>query len=196
MKTKLLALAASALLTISIASYANQADTQPEAATTAAAPANSVNPFDPNYWLATMTKPSQQPTISGELTFNAAHPAGWMQWIDPKSHMPMHMTFMNPVSYTQFMKPQFYMEFMKPDNMMAWMNPASYQVMMDPQTTNYWMNPGSYTHMMDPAMYKETMNPANYMIYLNPATYAGLMGSTTCDQNNPNKTLTWFGYAC
>jgi hypothetical protein len=61
---------------------------------------------------------------------------------------------------------------------------------------NYWMNPASYTHMIDPAMYTETMNPANYMVYLNPATYAGLMGSTTCDQNNPNKTPAWFGYTC
>ena len=196
MKIKLLALAASALLTLSVASNANQAEAQPEAVTETAAPAGNVNLFDPNYWLASMTSSTQPPTISKELTFNAAHPVGWMQWIDPKSHQKMHMTFVNPTSYTQFMRPQFYMEFTKPENMMAWMNPASYQVMMDPQTMNYWMNPASYTHMIDPAMYTETMNPANYMVYLNPATYAGLMGSTTCDQNNPNKTLTWFGYTC
>jgi len=200
MKIKLLALAASALLTISIASNANQVDAQPEAtaetATRPAAPANSTNLFDPNYWMAAFHAPVAQPSISGEMSFNAAHPSGWMQWVDPKTHIPTHMTFMNPASYTLFMKPQFYMEFTKPDNMMAWMNPASYQVMMDPQTMNYWMNPNSYMHLLDPAMYQETMNPANYMVYLNPATYAGLMGATTCDQNNPNKTLTWFGYTC
>ncbi len=193
MKIRLIALAASALLTLSVASNANQAETQPE---TVAESAGSVNLFDPNYWLAAMASPAQPPTISKELSFNAAHPVGWMQWIDPKSHQKMHMTFVNPASYTQFMRPQFYMEFTKPENMMAWINPASYQVMMDPQTMNYWMNPASYTHMIDPATYTETMNPANYMVYLNPATYAGLMGSTTCDQNDPNKTLTWFGYTC
>ena len=196
MKIKLLALAATALLTISVASNANQADTQPEAAATTAAPADSVNLFDPNYWMAAFSAPMQQPTISGDVTFNAANPGGWMQWVDPRTHMPTHTTFMNPASYTQFMKPQFYMEFMKPENMMAWMNPASYQVMMDPQTMNYWMNPNTYTHVMDPAMYKETMNPANYMVYLNPATYAGLMGAQTCDQNDPGKTQTWFGNTC
>lgn len=196
MKTRLLALAASVLLTISVASNANQVETQPEATTTAAAPANTGNMFDPNYWLAAVTSPTQQPTISKELTFNAAHPGGWMQWIDPKTHKQMHMTFLNPASYTQFMRLQFYMEFAKPENMTAWMNPASYQVVMDPQTMNHWMNPASYMHVIDPTMYTETMNPANYMIYMNPATYAGLMGSLTCDQNNPNKTLGWFGYSC
>ena len=196
MNNKLLALVASALLTISVASSANQAEGEPEAVAPAAAPANNSNFFDPIYWATAFTAPAQQPTISSELTFNAAHPGAWMQWVDPKTHMATHVGFMNPASYTQFMKPQFYMEFMKPENMMAWTNPASYQVIMDPQTMNYWMNPNSYMHVTDPAMYKETLNPANYMIYMNPATYAGLMGSGTCDQNNPNKTLTWFGYAC
>lgn len=198
MKTRLLAIAASALLTISIASNANQAEIQPEAA---AAPQTAVNlssgnPFDPNYWMAALGAPAEQPTISGEMTFNAAHPAGWTKWIDPKTHQSMHMQFLNPASYTQFMQLGFYMEFTKPENMMAWMNPASYQVMMDPQTMTHWMNPASYMHVTNPAMYKETMNPANYMVYLNPATYAGMLGSTTCDQNNPNKTPTWFGYTC
>jgi hypothetical protein len=196
MKTKLLAIAASALLTISVASFANQAEIQPDAVAKTAAPGSNVNLFDPNYWLAAMTSPAQLPTISKDLTFNAAHPGGWMQWIDPRTHQQMHMTFVNPASFTQFMRPQFYMEFTRPENMAAWMNPASYQVLTDPQTMNYWINPASYMHMIDPAMYTETMNPANYMVYLNPATYAGLLGSTTCDQGNPNGARGWFGYGC
>lgn len=199
MRIKLLALAASALLAVSIASNANQAISQPEAVNASATPTptNSANMFDPNYWMAAFTAaPTQQPTISGEVPFNAAHPAAWMQWIDPKTHQPVHMSFMNPASYTQFMQLGFYLEFSKPENLMAWMNPASYQVMMDPQTLTHWMNPGSYMHVLDPAMYQESMNPANYMVYLNPATYAGMMGSKTCDQNNPNKTPGWFGYTC
>jgi len=124
------------------------------------------------------------------------------------------MSFMNPANYTQFMQLGFYLEFAKPENWMAWMNLdgvdesrflpdhasyqiiASYQIMMDPQTMAHWMNPGSYMHVLDPAMYQESINPANYMVYLNPATYAGMMGSNTCDQNNPNKTPGWFGYTC
>ncbi len=200
MKIKLLALAASALLTISVASNANQAETQAEIAATgtpqAGASTGPVNPFDANYWMAAFNAPAEQPSISGEMTFNAARPTSWMQWINPATHQSMHMQFLNPASYTQFMQLQFYMEFTKPENMMAWMNPASFQVMMDPQTMTHWMNPASYMHGADPAMYTETMNPANYMVYLNPATYAAIMGSSTCDQNNPNKTLAWFGYRC
>ncbi|MCP4388554.1 MAG: hypothetical protein GY802_09670 [Gammaproteobacteria bacterium] len=198
MKIKLLALAASALLTISLVSSANQAQPQPEVASApqAATNTNPGNLFDPNYWIAAFNAPGEQPSISGEMTFNAAQPASWTQWVDPKTHKSMHMQFLNPASYTQFMQLQFYMEFAKPENMMSWMNPASYQVMMDPQTMTHWMNPANYMHVADPAMYTETMNPANYMIYLNPATYAGLMGSKTCDQNNPNKTPAWFGYSC
>lgn len=193
-KNKLLVLGAAVLLSVSLASHANQAvDAETSARPTT--PAANVNMFDPNYWMAAFTAPDQ-PAISTELTFNAAHPGAWMQWIDPKTHIPTHMTFMNPKSYAQFMQPQFYMEFMKPENMMAWMNPASYQVMMDPQTMTYWMNPGSYMHMMDPAMYQETMNPANYMSYMNPATYAAWVGTQTCDPENPNKTPSWFGSSC
>lgn len=200
MKSKLLALAASALLTISVVSNANQVESQPEAAVEAATPvpaaANSTNLFDPNYWMAAFNAPAAQPSISGEMSFNAAHPTGWTQWIDPKTHIPTHMTYMNPASYTQFMKPQFYMEFIKPENMMAWMNPASYQVLMDPQTMNYWMNPNSYTHFIDPAMYQETMNPANYMVYLNPNTYAEIFAAQTCDQQTPGSPSAWFGFGC
>jgi hypothetical protein len=193
-RNKLLVLAAAALLSVSLTSHANQA-LEAEASAKQTAPAANVNMFDPNYWMAAFTAPGQ-PAISTGPTFNAAHPGAWMQWIDPKTHLPTHMTFMNPASYAQFMQPQFYMEFMKPENMMAWMNPASYQVMMDPQTMNYWMNPASYMHMTDPAMYQETMNPANYMTYMNPATYAGWMGAQSCDPENPNQTPTWFGIGC
>jgi len=107
MKIKLLALAASALLAVSIASNANQANSQSET-TSASVPAtstNSANMFDPNYWMAAFTAaPTQQPTISGEVPFNAAHPAAWMHWIDPKTHQSIHMSFMNPANYTQFMQ--------------------------------------------------------------------------------------------
>jgi len=193
-RNKLLALMATALLTLSLATNANQA-VEAVVTTKADAPSANVNMFDPNYWMSAMANPAL-PAISTELKFNAAHPGAWMQWVDPKTHLPTHMAFMNPSSYAQFMQPQFYMEFIKTENMMAWMNPASYQVMMDPQTMAYWMNPGSYMHVMDPSMYQETLNPANYMTYLNPATYTGWMGGQTCDPENPNKTPTWFGYTC
>jgi hypothetical protein len=191
---KFLTLAAAALLSMSIASNANQPATL-ETAATASAPAAG-NSFDPNYWMAAFTNP-EIPPISDELAFNAAHPSAWMKLVAPGSHMQTHQMFANPASYTQFMQPRFFMEFTKPENLMAWMNPASYQVMLEQQTMNYWMNPASYTHMVDPAMYQETMNPANYMVYLNPNTYlAALMGSQTCDPENPNQTPGWFGRGC
>lgn len=219
------ALAAVALLSMNIASNANQSpaseiatdvsapavteNTVPSPAVTensasaptttensAPAPAAIRNSIAQNNQLAALTSP-QVPTISGELAFNAAHPGSWMKFIDPASHMQMHKMFANPASYTQFMQPQFYMEFVKPENLMAWMNLASYQVMLDQQTMSYWMNPTSYTHMMEPAMYQETMDPANHIIYLNPNTYlAALTGSQTCDPDNPNKTPGWFGGGC
>ena len=193
-RNKLLALGAAALLSLSVATQANQAETQPEANTTVEAPAVAPNFFDPNYWINSFT--GTPAPMTTRLTFNAAHPADWMKWVDPKGHTQMHMAFMNPAMYAQFMQPQFYMEFTKPENMAAWMDFNQYQVMMDPQTMNYWMNPGSYMHMMDPNMYTPAMNPANYMVYMNPATYAGWTGAQTCDQNNPNSTQTWFGYTC
>ncbi len=173
--TRLLLLLATALLALSAVSQANQAEVQPQADATAEVPPLVAAPgfFDPNYWLDNFT--GTEAPIGTGLKFNAAHPAGWIKWVDPKSHMSMHKSFMNPATYTQFMQPRFYLEFMKPENMMAWMNPASYQVMMDPQTMGYWMNPANYMHVMDPGMYKETMNPANYMVFMNPATYAHLM---------------------
>jgi len=61
---------------------------------------------------------------------------------------------------------------------------------------NYWMNPATYPHMVDPAMYQQTMNPANYMIYLDPNTYLAMMGSQTCDPENPSATQGWFGKRC
>ena len=193
-RNKLLALGAAALLTLSVATQANQAEIQPDANAAGAAPAVTPNFFDPNYWLNSFTgTPAPMPTA---LTFNAAHPADWMKWVDPKSHTKMHMAFMNPATYAQFVQPQFYMEFMKPQNMAAWMDFNQYQVMMDPQTMYYWMNPGSYMHMIDPNMYTAAMNPANYMVYMNPATYAGWTGAQTCDPNNPNSTQAWFGYTC
>ena len=178
---KLGVLVAAFLLSLSATSNANQPaeSAQPAAVAT-------VNPF------GSQTLPS----ISGELKFNAAHPGAWMSLVDPASHVQMHSMFANPASYTQFMQPQFYIEFMKPENMMAWVNPASYQVLMDQQTMNYWMNPATYPHMVDPAMYQQTMNPANYMIYLDPNTYLAMMGSQTCDPENPNANPGWFGKRC
>ena len=193
-KTRLIAFLAAALLSLGAVSRANQAEAKPEAEAAATAPAAVPNFFDPNYWINSFT--GTPAPVSTELTFNAAHPSGWMKWVDPKSHTQMHMQFMNPATYAQFMQPQFYMEFMKPENMMAWMDFNQYAVMWDPQTMAWWMNPGSYMHVMDPNMYTAAMNPANYMVYMNPATYAGWAGAQTCDQNNPNATQTWFGYTC
>lgn len=204
---KLWVLTTAALLSISLVSNANQA-VEDEVVVEPVTPARSVNRFNPSYGIASLaastsplaaapTVPATPPVISTGLTFNAAHPSAWMSWIDPKTHLPTHMTFMNPASYAQFMQPQFYMEFMKPENLAAWMNPASYQAMMDPETLSYWMNPGSYMHMTNPAMYQATMNPANYMIYLNPNTYlAAFTGSQTCDPENPNNIPGWFGRSC
>ncbi len=190
---KLLGITAMGLLTLSLTSNATQ-PVEADVATSQAAAANT-NMFDPNNWVAGANI-SIPPAISTKLEFNAAHPSAWMKLVNPKSHMQTHKMFANPASYTQFMHPRFYMEFINPQNMMAWVNPASYQVMMEQQTMNYWMNPASYAHMIDPAMYQETLNPANYMVYLNPNTYLGLMGSGTCDPENPNKTPGWFGSTC
>lgn len=208
---KLGVITTAALLSISLISNANQA-VEGEVATEPTATVSSVNSLNPRYRTSSPaapttaptaastvapTVPATPPTISNGLTFNAAHPSAWMNWVDPKNHLPTHMTFMNPASYTQFLQPQFYMEFMNPENLAAWMNPASYQAMMDPKTISHWMNPGSYMHMMNPAMYQAAMNPANYMVYLNPNTYlAGLTGPQTCDPDNPNKTPGWFGGGC
>ncbi len=206
-RNKLWILTTAVLLSISLISNANQA-VEEEAATRPAAAASSVNKLNPSYRTSSLTAPTTAstvaptvpatpPMISNGLTFNAAHPSAWMNWFDPETHLPTHMTFMNPASYTQFMQPQFYMEFMKPENLAAWMNPASYQAMMNPQTMSHWMNPSSYMHVTNPAMYQAAMNPANYMVYLNPNTYlAGLAGSQTCDSDNPNKTPGWFGGGC
>ena len=193
MKQKLLAFAATALLGMSVASFANQAEEQ---ASVEQAPAATMNFFDPNYWMGAMGAGTQPAAAPGELTYNAAHPSSWMQWIDPATHAQTHMTFTNPATYMQFMSPQFFMEFMKPENMMAWMNPASYQVMMNPQTMNYWMTPNAYMHAMDPAMYQQAMNPANYMAYANPETYSRLMQSATCGQEQGQQGQTWFGFGC
>ena len=197
MKQKLMIVFASALLAVSVASHANQANT--EAAATAApqqAPAPAYNFFDPSYWSAAFAAGSQQPSISGEITYNAAQPSAWMQWVDPQTHKGMHMTFANPASYMQFMRPDFYMEFMKPENMQAWMNPASFQVMMNPQTMSYWMNPANYMHAVDATMYQQTMNPANYMAYMNPAAYQQLFESANCESENGTQAPAWFGFGC
>ena len=180
--------AAALLLSLSATGNAEQT-------TETAAPADNavVNPFDMNTWMSAFAGQTP-PTISGELKFNAAQPGAWMSVVDPASHMQMHRMFANPASYTQFMQPQFYMEFAKPENMAAWMNPASYQVMMNPQTMTYWTNPSSYMHMTDPSLYQQAMNPANYMIYMDPNTYLAMMGSQTCDPENPNSG--WFGSSC
>lgn len=171
-------LLAAVLLFTGIAAQASQPQGETQAATDAAAITMPANLFDPMSWMAMAGYPAQGAAATTEGSFNAAHPSAWMKWIDPKSHVAMHMQFSNPASYQQFMQPAFYMEFMKPENMMAWFNPASYQVMTNPQTMNYWMNPNAYMHMMDPAMYQQAMNPANYMALMNPASYTGIVPGT------------------
>jgi hypothetical protein len=193
-KKNLLTITTAALLSLSLAAFANQA-IGAEAGVKPVPPTTNANLFDPINWMTAFTGPTPPPISTG-LIFNAAQPGAWMNWIDPKTHLSTHTTFMNPASYTQFMYPQFYLEFTKPENMAAWMNPASYQVMMNPQTLSYWMNPGSYMHIADPAMYRETMNPANYMVYMNPKTYAAIFATQTCDQQTPGQASSWFGFGC
>ena len=143
---------------------------------TGAQSANAVpfNMFDANAWFGTFA----QPSAGTENIFNAAHPAAWIQFIDPEKHQQIHMNFTNPAYYTQFMQPEFYMQFMNPQNWMAWMNPASYQKMFDPAVMTHWMNPASYMHVMDPSMYSQMMNPAAYTALLQPIT-APLQGEST-----------------
>ncbi len=197
-KTRLSAFLAAALLSLGIAAQANQAEvkpeTRPEAGAATVAPEALPNFFDPNYWVNTLT--GTPVPGSEKLKFNAAHPADWMKWVDPKEHKNMHMTFMNPATYTQFMQPKFYMEFTKPQNLAAWMDFNQYAVMWDPQTMGWWMNPAAYMHVIDPTMYTAAMDPANYMVYMNPATYMGWANMQTCDQNNPNGGTSWFGVGC
>ncbi len=189
---KLIALTAAALMAFSIAGQANEATEGAEQAPAATAPA--FNFFDPNSWMNMAG--GAIPAPATELQFNAAHPADWMKFVDPKSHMSMHMMFTNPANYTQFMQPQFIMEFMKPENMAAWMNPASYQVMMDPQTMAWWTNPQAYEHAFNPAMYQAAMNPANYMVYANPQTYFAWAGTGSCETTDGKQPQTWFGFGC
>ena len=85
LKNKLTAIAASALLTLSAAAYANPAETPATEAPAAAAPVTAPNFFDPNYWVNSFTGSTAQ--VSTELTFNAAHPSAWMKWADPKSQI-------------------------------------------------------------------------------------------------------------
>ena len=168
LKQTLLTLISVALLIASTISFAAETES---AETNAHSHAQTTLPnfFDPSAWFSGFgATPAQAPT---KVTFNAAHPSSWMQFVDPKTHNKMHMKFANPATYAQFMQPQFWMEFMKPQNMMAWMDMSQYAVMMNPQTMAYWMNPTSYQHAFDPNMYAATMNPANYMVYMNPAMY-------------------------
>jgi len=197
MKQKLMLTFASALLAVSVASNANQSDSETVAAPAQQqAPAAGYNFFDPAAWSGFFPAGAQQPTISSEITFNAAEPRAWMQWVDPQTHNKMHMTFANPATYMQFMRPDFYMQFTKPETMQAWMNPAAFQQVMNPQTMSYWMNPASYMHAADPAMYQQAMNPANYMAYMSPASYQHLFDAATCDSKNGQKAPAWFPFAC
>ncbi|NNE63622.1 MAG: hypothetical protein HKN34_06025 [Gammaproteobacteria bacterium] len=133
-----------------------------------AQPGNAVqfNMFDPTAWFGAYAQPSAET----DNFFQAAHPATWMQFVDPKKHQQMHMNFSNPAYYSQFMQPGFYMQFMNPQNWMAWMNPASYAKMFDPAVITHWMNPASYMHVMDPSMYSQLMNPAAYTALIKPIT--------------------------
>ncbi len=185
MSKKLIAMLTAGLLTFATAGHTNETH-----APGAMAPEGAVqlpNIADPAEWM-NMFNFGTQPGAVKTLAFNPAKPSEWMKWVDPKTHVQMHMAFANPATYAQFMNPMLYMEFMKPENMMAWMNPGSYAVMMDMNTYTYWMNPNSYMHAMDPNMYTQMMNPAAYMAFANPASY----GFTTCE-NSENGQVSWFG---
>lgn len=161
-KNKLLVFVASALTVFFTFASANETVTNDEQAQPAYT--GQFNVFDPAAWFGAFN----QPAATVENGFNAAHPAAWMQFIDPETHMQTHRQFANPAFYSQFMQPGFYVQFMNPQNWMAWMNPASYQKMWDPAVMNHWMNPASYMHVMDPSMYTEMMNPAAYAALAQP----------------------------
>ncbi len=170
-------------VTLSTAHAAEEA-TQPEQPSTTVP-----NPFDPNSWTSAFSGQGEggnfnwfDPNAWGmggaaqtSFQFNPAHPAGWMMWVDPTTHVSAHMAFANPATYAQFMQPQFWMQFANPNNWMAWMNPASYSALFNPATYAYWMNPSAYVHAFNPGTYTAALNPANYMAFINPMTYLSWM---------------------
>lgn len=171
-KNRLLLIVAPALMLISSLAGANESTS----ATETVQPTNAIpaNIFDPMQWFSAFG----QPANTQQGIFNAAHPAAWMQFVDPQTHMQMHRQFANPAFYAQFMQPAFYYQFMNPENWFAWMNPAAYQKLMDPAVMNHWMNPASYMHVMDPSMYSQMMNPAAYTALIEPITAPVQNGSS------------------
>jgi hypothetical protein len=140
---------------------------------------SSITLMEPSTWFQNMPKPGTT------MAFNPAHPAGWAQIMNPRTHTTWHMAFTNPANYAQFMQPAFYMQFMNPQNWMAWMNPASYTTFFDPNTYLYWMTPHAYIHALNPDNYMQMFNfsaytpffdPNSYMSWMNPAAYT--VGST------------------
>jgi hypothetical protein len=149
----------------------DDATTAPNATDNSAGAMQAPNPFDFNSWFGGSGAVQAAPTAQ----MNPLDPNFWGSFVNPKTHEGMHMIYMNPAQYTQFMTPEFYAQFMNPMTYMAMMNPQSYASFMDPNTWMYWMQPDTYTHMMDMSMYAQMMNPAAYMSFMNPALYAQWM---------------------
>lgn len=105
------------------------------------------------------------------FTFNAAHPAGWAMFVNPRTHTATHRAFTNPATYVQFMQPGFYVQFVNPANWMAWFNPASYATFLDPNTYLYWMTPKAYVHGLDPRHYLQALDGRNYAAFFDAGTY-------------------------
>ena len=119
--------------------------------------------------------------------FNPADPKSWLNFVDPKMHTKMHMSFTNPAQYGQFFRPKFHVDMMKPSVWMAWMNPKTYAVLVDPSTYTYWMQPGAYKHVLDLTHYSQIINMDAYgKLYDEVATGAGELIDTNGEYSLTN----------
>ncbi len=158
----LVSVAAALMLGTTTISQANEEQAQP----TYNDDYSTITLLEPSTWFQNMPKPGMT------MAFNPAHPAGWAQIMNPRTHTSFHMAFTNPATYAQFMRPEFYAQFLNPQNWLAWMNPASYATFLDPNTYLYWMTPHAYIHAMNPDNYLQMFNLANYTPFISTETYA------------------------
>lgn len=116
------------------------------------------NPIDPSTWWD--AHDSAHDTAPVQVNF--ADPGFWMGFIDPERHSAMHMTFTNPATMAQFMKPETYSNMLDYGTWMSWMDIDNYKPMFQAQTWAYWMQPGAYAHMFDVNSYAQMIDPAAY----------------------------------
>ena len=159
-----------AALAFAVSPLTQATEQQPQAAATD--DYSSITLMEPSTWFQNMPKPGTT------MAFNPAHPAGWAQIMNPRTHTTWHMAFTNPATYAQFMQPAFYMQFMNPQNWMAWMNPASYATFFDPNTYLYWMTPHAYIHALNPDNYMQMFNVSAYTPFMDPNTFMSWMNPT------------------